>query len=77
MSKIDILHHINTYKNMLSDKERRESKRCDTTHFELFIYCTWKNSLKVGTNIYPKADSSVEQYSKRNIQRSLLCYRFV
>lgn len=47
-------------------QKRKESKRYDTKHFELLIYCPWTNSLKVSTNVSPKADSSVEQYSKWN-----------
>lgn len=68
---INILHYIHTQTSMLSDRERRESNRCDTKYFELLIYYTWKNSLKVGTNASPKADSSVEQHSKCNIQTAL------
>lgn len=68
---IYMLCHINTPTSMLSDRERRESNRCDTKYFELLIYCTWKNSLKVSANASAKADSSVEQYSKCNIQTAL------
>lgn len=68
---IYMLCHINTPTSTLSDRERRESNRCDTKYFELLIYCTWKNSLKVGANASAKADSSVEQYSKCNIQTAL------
>lgn len=45
-------------------RKRRKNKRCNIKHCELLIHCTWKNSLKVGTNVSPKADSSVEQHKQ-------------